>query len=231
MRRRRKIIHGCRPRVFDSMHAWPLLGLDEVGTGSIAGPIAVAGIVMPAPPSGLPELLAELGLKDSKMMSAASRERVFDLIEDQTAFRSVKFSHPREIEEIGQGRALDRLFNEVISEFRYVLGHRETEGRSGSILIDGSFRKRLDYFHVGVPQGDQKSLTIAAASVYAKVLRDRMMCELAKDFPGYGLENNMGYLTKRHRSGLEKLGVAEIHRKNTKPVQALIDGLSPSVGC
>ncbi len=216
MRRRRRRIPGIRPRTFDSMHKWPLLGIDEVGTGCIAGPIAAAGVVLPQDEAVL-DALEKAGLKDSKEMTPGSRDRTYELIKDLATFAQVEFIHPRELERLGQGPALDKMFDRLMGSFRFCFG------AEGAIVLDGNFRPRLSFFHIAVHQGDQKSLSIAAASVVAKVERDRMMVELSQDFPGYGLAENKGYLTQRHREGLEKLGVAEIHRRNTKPVKAFID--------
>jgi ribonuclease HII len=197
------------------MHRWPLVGIDEVGTGCIAGPIAAAGVVLPKDDAVL-DALEKAGLKDSKQMTPLSRERVRDLVVDLAPFHVVEFIHPRELEQLGQGPALDKMFNSIMQKFRVHFG----EG--GSIVLDGNFRKKLDYFHVAVHQGDQKSMSIAAASVVAKVERDRLMEEYAPDFPGYGFEKHKGYLTRDHREALEKLGVAEIHRRNVKPIQKLL---------
>ena len=215
MKKRRKRVPGIRPRTFDAMHKWPLLGLDEVGTGCIAGPIAAAGVVLPQD-EGVLEALEFAGLKDSKEMTPLSRERAYDLIKKHAVFEKVEFLHPRDLEQMGLGPSLDYLFNKIMASFRH------TFGANGSIVLDGNFRKNLSFFHIAVHQGDQKSFSIAAASVIAKVERDNMMVALAEDFPGYALDDNKGYLTRSHREGLEKLGVSEIHRRNTKPVKALI---------
>jgi ribonuclease HII len=168
------------------------------------------------------DALEKAGLKDSKQMTPLSRERVRDLVVDLASFCVVEFIHPRELEELGQGPALDKMFNSIMQKFRARFG----EG--GSIALDGNYRKGLDYFHVSIHQGDQKSFSIAAASVVAKVDRDRLMEEYAPDFPGYGFEKHKGYLTRDHREALEKLGVAEIHRRNVKPIQVLLARDEPS---
>jgi ribonuclease HII len=219
-RRKRKQAHAIRPRVFDSMHTWPMLGMDEVGTGCAAGPIAAAGVVLPKDQAFL-DVLEEQGLKDSKQMTPLARERVSELILQHASFSVVEFIHPRELEKLGQGRALDALFDRICAKFR------NKYGSGGSIVLDGNKRTRLDYFHVAVPQGDQRSLTIAAASVIAKVGRDAFMVEYAEYFPGYGFEAHKGYLTRDHKDALEKLGVCEMHRCNVKPVKERLRGEPP----
>lgn len=209
------------PRLFDSMHKWPLLGIDEVGTGSVAGPIAAGGVVLPQD-SGVLDALELAGLKDSKQMTPYTRERSYELLKLHAEFCVVEFIHPRELEVLGQGPALDKMFGRLMAKFRCKFG----EG--GSIVIDGTKRSRLDYFHIAVHQGDQKSLSIAAASVVAKVERDRFMEELEDTFPGYGFGKHKGYMTRDHKEALEKLGVCESHRRNVKPIQALLtDEQSP----
>ena len=215
MRKRRRRIPGIRPRVFDSMHTWPLLGLDEVGTGGVAGPIAASGVVLPQD-EGVLDALSSLGLKDSKEMTSVMRSRAYEVIRKHAVFCHTEFIHPRELEAFGQGPSLDKMFDCIMGKFRLQMG------TGGSIVLDGNFRKNLSFFHVAVHQGDQKSFSIAAASVVAKVERDAVMVDLAQDFPGYGLEKNKGYLTRDHKEGLEKLGVAEVHRRNTKPIKAFI---------
>lgn len=204
------------------MHRWPLLGIDEVGTGCIAGPIAAAGIVLPKDEAVI-DALETAGLKDSKQMTPLSRERTRNIIVEHAPFCVVDFVHPRELEQLGQGPALDKMFNNIMGAFRLHYGMT-----AGAIVLDGTFRKKLDYFHVAVHQGDQKSLTIAAASVVAKVARDKLMEEYAPDFPGYGFEKHKGYLTRDHREALEKLGVCEMHRRNTKPVKERLATAEPS---
>ena len=221
MRRRRKqrVIKCINPRLFDSMHKWPLLGIDEVGTGAIAGPVAAGAVVLPQDNAVL-DLLESAGLKDSKQMTPGARDRVHDIIIKHSVFHAVEFIHPRELEQIGQGPALDKMFNALMAQFRL----EWTEG--GSIVLDGNKRKNIKFFHIAVHQGDQKSMSVAAASVIAKVTRDRMMEEYEDDFPGYGLATHHGYLTRTHKEALEKLGVAEIHRRNTKPIRKLMDPTS-----
>tara|TARA_R110002126_G_scaffold52672_16_gene143003 strand:+ start:979 stop:1644 length:666 start_codon:yes stop_codon:yes gene_type:complete len=197
------------------MHQWPLLGIDEVGTGCAAGPIAAGGVVLPKDAVVLDALQAA-GLKDSKQMTPASRRRVSEVIVKHAEFCEIRYIHPRELEELGQGRALDKMFNSIMGEFR------RRYKAEGAIILDGNKRSDLDYFHIAVHQGDQRSLSIAAASVVAKVARDKFMEEYALDFPGYGFENHKGYLTAEHKDALVKLGVAEIHRRNVRPIQVLL---------
>ena len=222
MKRRRKPLKHIRPRLFDSMHVWPLVGIDEVGTGCVAGPIAAAGVVLPKDEAVL-DALELAGLKDSKQMTAMARERVSEIITEHATFCVVEYIHPRELEQLGQGPALDKMFNAIMAAFRLRFK------RGGSIVLDGNYRKNLDYFHVAVHQGDQKSLAIAAASVVAKVARDKFMEEY-EDASGYGFAKHKGYLTKDHQDALEKLGVSDMHRRNVRPIQVLLAKDEQSLG-
>jgi len=214
-RRKKRNAKDVRPREFDLMHSFPMLGMDEVGTGSAAGPIAAGGVVL-SKSSEVLDLLESLSLRDSKKMSTHGREEASRIIRETSPFCEVIYVEPRMLERLGQGPALNWMFNRLIERFRRMYGS------TGSVVLDGD-RRALDYFHVAVRQGDQKSFTISAASVVAKVARDNLMIEYARDFPGYALEDNKGYLTAAHRKGLSRHGVAEIHRRNVRPIQKALE--------
>ena len=218
MRRRRKKTRysGCDPRVFDRFFAKPLLGMDEVGTGCVAGPLCAAAIVLPQSVE-VQDALVDMNLRDSKQMTPLTRERVYEFLEKHAEYARAVFVFPRDIERLGQGPALDAMFTSLIACYRNV-------ATPGSVLIDGNDRKGVSFSHQGIPGGDDKSLTISAASVWAKISRDRLMVNLAKEYPGYGLENHKGYYVREHQEALEKLGVADIHRRNTKPIKDLMKG-------
>jgi len=210
-RRRKRPIPGCDPRVFDSFYAKPMLGIDEVGTGAIAGPLCAAGVALPDSIE-VWDALVDMGLRDSKDMTPLTRGRVFDFLKRHALHARAVYIFPRDIERLGQGPSLDAMFADIISTFR-----RETA--PGAVLLDGNARKGIGFAHQGVPQGDQKSLTISAASVWAKVSRDRVMVHLAMTYPDYGLEKHKGYDTPGHREALAKFGVADVHRRNTKTIK------------
>lgn len=213
-RRKRRKYKGCDPRVFDSFYAKPLLGIDEVGTGCIAGPLCAAGAILPRSPEVL-EALTIAGLRDSKEMTPLTRDRVFALLEKHALYLRAVYVFPRDIERLGQGPALDAMFTDIIGTCR-------KRTHPGAVLIDGYARPSVKYPHHGITQGDQKSLTIQAAATWAKVSRDRLMVSLGDTYPGYGLDNHKGYDTRQHREALEKLGVADVHRRNTKTIKRLI---------
>jgi ribonuclease HII len=213
---------GCDPRTFDTFYRSPLLGIDEVGTGALAGPICVGGVVLPQEPDLL-DALVRMGLRDSKLMTSATRKNVSDFIKEQKIWYVVAFAGPRTIEDLGHTQTLDHLFNEVMWAFR------DEFGVKGSILLDGYGRKELRFTHTGVVKGDKKSLSIQAGASMAKVARDERMVELSEMFPGYGIHDNVGYGTRTHLDGLAKYGACSLHRKNVKRIRDLVRDESPPV--
>ena len=217
-------IPGCRPRTYDTFFPGPLLGIDEVGMGCLAGPVCVAGVVLP-PDDGVLTALEKAGLRDSKEMSEGARERCFEIIDKYAIWKRALMRHPREIEETNLYVAVNDLCSEIIRDVLLTLG-------GVTVIIDGPQRAAVPYTHQGIVRGDGKSLTIAAAATYAKVTRDHFMLELAAAYPGYDWENNKGYPSVSHKAGLELLGVTDAHRLNTKPIIKLIAELkvAPSLG-
>jgi ribonuclease HII len=207
-------ISGIDPRTFDSFYPWPRLGMDEVGTGCVAGPVCTAGVVLRKDPA-VPLVLQEAGLRDSKEMTPYTRNRVFELMntEDLCDFAVVHFVYPPNVQPM-KG-ALDVMFNRIAASFRRQYGMR------GTMMLDGDPRKGLDYKVTTIQKGDTKSLSIAAASVAAKVSRDRYMTKIAEEYPEYGFDNHKGYLTRTHRDALEAHGPCDIHRLWVKPIRAL----------
>jgi ribonuclease HII len=190
--------------------------MDEVGTGCIAGPICAGAVVLP-PAVEILDALVDMGLRDSKDMTPLTRDRCFDFLKQHAEYARAVYVFPRDIEKYDLGPALDKMYSDLIATYR-------KEHSPGSVLIDGNDRKGVHFSHQGVPQGDQKSLTISAASVWAKVSRDRLMVSLSKkeEYEGYGFENHKGYDTRGHREALTKLGVSEMHRRNTKTIKRLL---------
>jgi ribonuclease HII len=197
-------------RSFDAKYERPVLGIDEVGTGCIAGPVFVAGCVLPDDDAVLLQL-EKSGVRDSKQHTEATRERVFELIFKSGAVWVTMEIHPRQVEKYGPFAVVTKACDRIIGVFKRVMGCK-------TVLIDGIERKGLNFRHVAVKKGDQQSLTIAAASIVAKVKRDRMMVKLAEHYPGYGWINNKGYGTKEHLGALKKIGPCDVHRHSTKPV-------------
>lgn len=186
-----------------------LIGVDEAGRGPLAGPVVVAAVSLPKVPA---EELRQI--RDSKMMTPKSRSRLFGVIRSQALSVSVAWAHPR---------AIDR--DNILAATLSAMGRaaRRAAARTGEasvlVLVDGPREIRaFDLPQRAVVDGDAKSLCIAAASVVAKVVRDRWMERLARRHPGYGFEVHKGYGTKAHLSALAELGPCAAHRLTYEPV-------------
>lgn len=184
-------------------------GVDEAGRGPWAGPVVAAAAildlaVMPA------DLVAHLD--DSKKLSAATREALFSGLQTH-AITAVGIASVEEID------CLNILAATMLAMQRAVLALPVS---SDLVLVDGNRAPVLEQPVQTVVKGDSRSLSIAAASIMAKVTRDRIMAALARDHPGYGWETNQGYGTAAHRDGLDRLGVTIHHRRSFKPVAVLL---------
>ena len=173
-----------------------LAGVDEAGRGPLAGPVCAAAVILPR------ELQID-GLNDSKKLSEKKREALFDIIREKALAYSVAFASHREIDELN------------ILNATYLAMNRAVAGLSltpDMTVIDGNRAKGIEFPNITLVGGDGKSANVAAASVLAKVTRDRLMCELAEKYPGYGFEKHKGYPTRAHYEALGRLGPSEIHR-------------------
>jgi len=181
-----------------------VVGVDEVGRGPLAGPVTACAVRLD--PDRIPQ-----GLRDSKMLTAARREALFDEI---MAVAEVSVAHAS-VEEI------DRL---NILRASHLAMERAVAGLNADhALIDGNLIPRdLACQATAIVKGDAKCLSIAAASIVAKVTRDRIMVDLAQQHPGYGWEANAGYPTKAHLDALLILGVTPWHRRSFKPVHNIL---------
>jgi len=199
---------------FDQQYPRPVLGMDEVGTGCVAGPIYAAGVVLPQEPALL-EALQKAGLRDSKRCTKPTIERIVRMLDESCVLYFIAGADPRTIERYGNGGVLRRMFAALHNRFRLTACPKTT-------LIDGASPGRLGFRHKAVVKGDDKSLTIAAASVLAKAARDRFMASLP-EAAIYGWGDNAGYPTRLHREAMYEHGLSEHHRRNTKTVEALLD--------
>ncbi len=180
-------------------------GVDEVGRGPLAGPVVAAAVVLD--PGRIPQ-----GLDDSKKLKLSVRERLFDEL-GSVARVSVGMADVAEIDD------LNILYASHLAMERAVVGL----GSVCHALIDGNMiPKGLTCPATALIKGDGRSLSVAAASIVAKVTRDRIMVDLAQQFPGYGWERNAGYPTKQHREALIRLGVTPHHRRSFKTVHKML---------
>ena len=171
-------------------------GVDEAGRGPLAGPVCAAAVVLPK------GLILE-GVNDSKKLTEKKRETLFDVITEQALDWSVAFATVEEIEEIN-------ILNAAMLAMK-----RAVEGLKNPVdfaIIDGNRKPPLEIDCEAVVKGDAKSMSVAAASILAKVSRDRILRQYAVDYPQYGFEKHKGYGTKVHVEALKKYGPCEVHR-------------------
>lgn len=183
-------------------------GVDEVGRGPLAGPVVTAAVILdPARPID--------GLADSKAMTEKKRERLFAEIQEKALSWAIGRCEVEEIDE------LNILQATMVAMQRAVAG---LDTRPQHVLVDGNRCPRLPCSCEFVIKGDSKVPAISAASILAKVTRDREMVELDRHYPGYGLAGHKGYPTKSHIAAITELGVTPIHRRSFGPVRRLISG-------
>lgn len=181
-------------------------GLDEVGRGPLAGPVVAAAVVFPPGQHGI------RGLRDSKQLSARQRERLGSLIRRAAAGWAVAASSVREIDRLNIRQATALAFRRALERLPV---------RPDYILVDGNELPELGYPHEAVVGGDALCCSIAAASVLAKLARDRLMARLARHYPQFGWEQNKGYATAGHLAVLERAGPTPHHRRSFAPVVQL----------
>jgi ribonuclease HII len=182
-----------------------VVGIDEAGRGPLAGPVIAAAVALD--PARIPE-----GIDDSKLLGAAERRRVFDRIRASARF-GLGASSVSEIDH------LNILWATMLAMQRaYRSLARRLERRPDAVLVDGNRAPDLDCPTVAVVDGDALSLSVAAASIVAKVARDRLMTALDRRYLGYGWATNRGYGTGEHRLGLLILGPTPHHRRSFSPL-------------
>ena len=175
-----------------------IAGVDEVGRGPLAGPVVAAAVILP------PDF-AVLGVNDSKKLSEKRREELYDVSLGEAVDWSIGTRDPEVIDRINILEATKEAMAEAVAGLRK---------RPDHVLIDALTLPSLEIPQTGVVKGDANCLCIAAASIVAKVTRDRMMAEYHKMYPAYGFDRNKGYGTKAHYEGIEKEGICPIHRKS-----------------
>lgn len=189
-------------------------GVDEVGRGPLAGPVVAAAVVFRTPPS---PLLSGL-LDDSKKLTARRREKAYAaLLEDDAVCAALGAASVPEIDQLNIGQACHLAMQRAMYRLAEELGQWPV-----AALIDGNRAPKLPCMVETVVKGDGKSLSIAAASILAKVVRDRLMTRLAVRYGGYGWERNVGYGTAHHLTGLKEEGITLHHRRSFAPVKQMI---------
>ena len=184
-----------------------IAGVDEVGRGCLFGPVVAAAAIVPDEAA---EMLLDLGVTDSKKLSPKKRDRLYDIILDNAEVH-VGWSSVREIDRINILQA------SLLAMKRAIARLSETPSLC---LVDGNRKiPNLNIPQKTVVKGDQHELAIAAASIVAKVWRDRLIIRLDRRYPGYDLASNKGYGSRRHRDAIETLGITPLHRLSFSPCQ------------
>lgn len=187
-----------------------IAGCDEAGRGPLYGPV-VAGCAV------LPEGFVLEGLTDSKQLTEKKRDKYFDYIKENAIAYGIGIVSPEEIDEINIYEASRKAMKIALEEVRNKI-------EVNYVLTDAMPIPDYDIEVLPIIKGDAKSITIAAASVLAKVTRDRMLIEVSKKYPEYGFEKHKGYPTKAHIEALNRLGIIEGYRKSYGPVRDIIEG-------
>ena len=175
-----------------------ICGVDEAGRGPLAGPVYAAAVILP--------LGLEIdGLNDSKKLTEKKREQLFDVICEKAISYSIGIATEQEIDEINILNATFLAMNRAVNGLTV---------KPDYALIDGNQHPGLSIADETIVKGDGKSMSVAAASILAKVSRDRFMLEMAEKYPEYCFEKHKGYGTKLHYEMIEKYGIAPIHRRS-----------------
>lgn len=192
-----------------------IAGLDEAGRGALAGPVVAAAVILPLHDPKKLEILEQVN--DSKQLSAAKRNTFYDLIVEHALCWGVYATPAKTIDEIGILPATRKAMRESLTQL---------DPPAEFLLIDGRIQlKTIPTRQRSVIRGDGISLSIAAASIIAKVTRDRMMVKYAKSYPAYKFDVHKGYGTEFHRDTLAEIGPCDIHRYSFEPIKSLLVSL------
>ena len=183
-----------------------IAGVDEVGRGPLAGPVVAAAVI-------LPENCKIPGLNDSKKIPKSKHQAIYQAVLDQALSVGIGVKDNQVLDQVNIYEATKLAMLEAIQELDQQPQH---------LLID-AMKLDLPISQTSIIKGDANSLSIAAASVVAKVTRDQMMAAYDQEYPGYDFGQNAGYGTTKHLEGLEKHGVTPIHRRSFEPIKSMID--------
>lgn len=186
-----------------------IAGMDEVGRGPLIGPVVTACVILPK------DFVLE-GLTDSKKLSEKKREEFYDYIMEHAISVGIGMMDEKVIDEVNIYEATKLAMYQAVEKSRVKPEH---------VLIDAMKLDKLEMPSTSIIKGDAKSISIAAASVIAKVTRDRMMIELDKKYPMYGFKSHKGYPTKKHIEALKEYGLIDGYRKTFKPVSEMVKEL------
>ncbi len=173
-----------------------IAGVDEVGRGPLAGPVVCASVIMP-----LDDIID--GVDDSKKLSEKKRERLFEVIKEKAVCYSIYEISQEEIDQINILNAVKKCMTMAVETLSIKPDITLVDGVDTNLSINAEY----------IVKGDMKSYTIGCASILAKVYRDNLMKEYAKEFPEYGFEQNKGYGTKAHTNAIKEIGPCKLHRR------------------
>ena len=195
-----------------------IAGLDEVGRGCLAGPVVAAATILPLEDDTLVHLA---GVNDSKQVAQPMRERLYDQIMQHAVAIGIGYGSVEIIDE-----------RNILQATKYAMGQaiEQLSPTPHALLLDAILLPKVALPQRSIIKGDTRCLSIAAASIIAKVTRDRLMLELHKQYPEYGLDRNKGYGTPAHLTALRKYGATPLHRRSFAPVGALFGLFAEEVG-
>lgn len=182
-----------------------IAGVDEVGRGPLAGPVVAAAVILPAD-----FFLA--GIDDSKKLPEKKRQEYDAIIRKEALAVSISMIHAPEIDEINIYQATKKAMNTAIASLT----------QAPDFLLIDAMKLNTPFPAESIIKGDAKSISIAAASIVAKTARDELMKEMAKEYPAYGFQQNMGYGTKEHLEAIQTYGVTPFHRKTFSPIKDIL---------
>ena len=183
-----------------------IAGVDEVGRGPLAGPVVAAAVI-------LPKACKIPGLNDSKKIPKSKHKEIYEAVLQNAVAIGIGIKDNQVIDQVNIYEATKLAMMEAIGQL---------EPQPQHLLID-AMKLDLPISQTSIIKGDANSLSIAAASIVAKVTRDQMMEEFDKEYPGYDFAQNAGYGTAKHLAGLDKLGVTPIHRRSFEPVKSMCE--------
>ncbi len=186
-----------------------IAGIDEVGRGPLAGPVVSAAVI-------LPKFCPISGIGDSKTLSSKQRDRLYDKVYEQAVSIGIGIVDSNEIDRIN-------ILQASLLSMQFAMNHLNP--LPDYLLIDGRFPIRADIPQKPVIKGDSLSISIAAASIVAKVTRDRLMDEYHEYYPQFGFSIHKGYPTKAHKEAIRQFGCCLIHRKTFKGVKEYVDSI------
>lgn len=189
----------------DLQYGKDIIGVDEVGRGCLAGPVFAAAIVLD------PRIFPD-GINDSKKLTKKKRSEIFEQLIKKCKY-SIGISSVQEIEKLNILQSSLLAMNRAIEKI---------DTKNHIILVDGNFAPNKNENIKTIVKGDQKCISIAAASIIAKVSRDLFMEKLSLEFPNYNWEKNCGYGTKKHIEAIKKFGITKHHRKTFSPIHNLL---------